>query len=65
MAAAMTAGEGVDKDADRAEHWLRKAAGQGAHGAMFHLGELYTVGPERLRNEKGAVSWYRIEVQPS
>lgn len=45
-------------DTGNAHAWLLRAAGQGYHEAMFHLGRMYERGLQVPRNTQEAMRWY-------
>ena len=56
---ALELGTGVDKDAEAAVRWYRKAAEQGLAFAQNNLGNCYTTGTGVVKDEAEAAKWYR------
>ena len=51
-------GAGVDADNSMAEHWFRKAAGQGDESAAFNLGEMMIEGKTVETSEDELAQWF-------
>ena len=52
-------GEGVEKDKEQAIYWLKKAANQGFHVAMYNLGVLFF----KSKDKEQAIYWLKKAIQ--
>src|SRR4030065_731135 len=52
-------GDGVQKNAEEAAKWYRKAADQGVPDAQFTLGKMYRTGEGVPQDNAEAAKWYR------
>jgi TPR repeat protein len=60
LARMYTDGQGVERDAERAAEWYRKAAEQGVADAQYRLGELYENGEGVPGDMEYAYAWYSV-----
>src|SRR4030067_374764 len=52
-------GDGVQKNAEEADKWYRKAAGKGSADAQSTLGKMYRTGEGVPQDNAEAAKWYR------